>query len=111
MGIQYWADDVLIVDLPPEPEMGEVLDDVLEVLYEKDSCAVLIDFSEVDIVSSSSLSKMLALRRQIWGSRYRIVFCCVDPATEGILVAAGIDECFELADDRFSALTTIEMAG
>ena len=57
MGIQDWSEDVILVDLPQEPEMGDELKTVTEMVRDRGNCEVVIDFSTVDIITSSSLSK------------------------------------------------------
>jgi len=111
MAIQHWSDNIIVVDLPREPEMSEELNGVAGILCERDVRSVIIDFSDVDIVTSSSLSKLLELRNLMadWGRR--LVFCGVAVAIKGVFAVAGLEKEFELVDDRFSALTTIEMVG
>ena len=47
MGIQNWSEDVILVDLPTEPEMGEELVNVTSMARDSGKCDVVIDFSEV----------------------------------------------------------------
>ena len=63
MGIQNWSEDVVLVDLPEEPQMAEELKAVTEIFRDRGNCDVVMDFSDVDIVTSSSLSKLLKLRK------------------------------------------------
>ncbi|GAF99815.1 unnamed protein product, partial [marine sediment metagenome] len=63
MGIQNLPENVVLVDLPQEPEMADELISVTEIVRDRDGCNVVIDFSSVDIVTSSSLSKLLKLRK------------------------------------------------
>jgi hypothetical protein len=44
-----------------------------------------------------------------WGRR--LVFCSVAAAIRGVFAVTGLEGGFELVDDRFIALTTIEMVG
>ncbi len=46
MGIQDWSENVILVDLPQEPEMGDELKTVTEVVRDRGDCDVVIDFSE-----------------------------------------------------------------
>lgn len=41
----------------------------------------------------------------------RLVFCSVAAAIEGVFTVTGLEKGFELVDDRFVALTTVEMVG
>jgi len=109
MGIQDWSEDIVLVDLPPEPEMGDELKTVTGIARDRGDCDVVIDFSEVDIVTSSSLSKLLKLRKLLGDCGHRLVFCSVAAATKGIFTVTGLDGIFELADDKFVALASLQM--
>jgi len=109
MGIQNWSDDVVLVDLPQEPQMGEELKTVTGIVRDRGNCDVVIDFSEVDIVTSSSLSKLLKLRKLLADCGHKLVFCNVAAATRGILTVTGLDGVFELVDDKFVALASLQI--
>ena len=108
MGIQNWSDEVVLVDLPQEPEMGDELKSVTEIVRDRGDCDVVIDFANVDIVTSSSLSKLLKLRKMLADCGHRL-FCSVAAATRGIFTVTGLDGIFELADDKFVALASLQL--
>jgi anti-anti-sigma factor len=109
MGIQDWSEDIILVDLPQEPEMGDELKTVTEIVRERGNCDAVIDFSNVDIVTSSSLSKLLKLRNLLADCSHQLVFCNVAAATRGIFTVTGLDGIFEFADDKFVALASLQM--
>jgi anti-anti-sigma factor len=109
MGIQNWSETIVLVDLPQEPEMGDELKAVTEIIRDRGDCDLVVDFSCVDIVTSSSLSKLLKLRKLVGDCGHRLVFCSVAPATKGIFTVTGLDGVFELADDKFVALASLQM--
>jgi len=109
MGIQNWSDDIILVDLPQEPEMGDELKTVTEMVRDRGNCEVVIDFSSVDIVTSSSLSKLLKLRKLLADCAHRLVFCNVAAATKGIFTVTGLDGVFEIVDDKFVALASLQI--
>ncbi|MDI9432927.1 MAG: STAS domain-containing protein [Sedimentisphaerales bacterium] len=111
MGIQNWSEDIILVDLPQEPELGDELKTVTEVVRDRGDCEVVIDFSDVDIITSSSLSKLLKLRKLVGDCGHRLVFCSVAPATKGIFTITGLDGIFEMVDDKFVALASLQMVG
>ncbi len=111
MGIQNWSEDIVLVDLPQEPELGDELKTVTEVVRDRGDCEVVVDFSEVDIITSSSLSKLLKLRKLVGDCGHRLVFCSVAPATRGIFTITGLDGIFEMVDDKFVALASLQMVG
>lgn len=109
MGIQDWSEEIILVDLPPEPEMGEELETVTRTVRDRGDCDVVVDFSSVDIVTSSSISKLLKLRKLLGDCGHRLIFCSVAAATRGIFTVTGLDGIFELADDKFVALAGLQM--
>jgi anti-anti-sigma factor len=109
MGIQDWSEDVILVDLPQEPEMGDELKTVTEMVRDRGNCEVVIDFSNVDIITSSSLSKLLKLRKLLGDCGHKLIFCNVAAATKGIFTVTGLDGIFEIADDKFVALASLQM--
>jgi anti-anti-sigma factor len=109
MGIQNWSEDIILVDLPQEPDMGEELKTVTGMVRDRGDCEVVIDFSSVDIITSSSISKLLKLRKMLGDCGHRLVFCSVAAATKGIFTVTGIDGIFEFADDKFVALAILQM--
>ena len=111
MGIQNWSDDIILVDLPAEPDLGDELKTVTEMVRDRGDCEVVVDFSKVDIVTSSSLSKLLKLRKLVGDCGHRLVFCSVAPATKGVFMITGLDGIFEIVDDKFVALASLQMVG
>ena len=109
MGIQDWSEEIVLVDLPPEPELSDELKTVTEVVRDRGNCDVVIDFSAVDIVTSSSLSKLLRLRKLLADCGHRLAFCSVAAATKGVFTVTGLEGIFELADDKFIALASLQM--
>ena len=109
MAIQNWSEEIILVDLPTEPEMADELDTVTTTVRDRGDCDVVIDFSRVDIVTSSSISKLLKLRKMLGDCGHRLVFCSVAAATKGIFTVTGLDGIFELADDKFVALASLQM--
>jgi anti-anti-sigma factor len=111
MAIQNWSEDILLVDLPQEPEMGDELKTVISEVRDRGDCDVVIDFSSVDIVTSSSLSKLLKLRKLLGDCGHRLVFCSVAAATKGIFTVTGLEGVFDMSDDKFVALAGLQMVG
>lgn len=109
MGIQNWSDDIILVDLPQEPQLGEELKSVTEVFCDRGDCDIVLDFSDIDIVTSSSLSKLLKLRKLATDCSHKVIFCNVAAATRGIFTVTGLDGVFELVEDKFVALASLQI--
>jgi anti-anti-sigma factor len=108
MGIDHSSHGILTIDLVPEPEMGTELENAINLVRCGGDCDVVVDFSSVDIVTSSSLSKLLKLRKLVGDCGRRLVLCNTVTATRGIFSVTGLDGVFEFADDKSAALASIK---
>lgn len=109
MAIQEWSEQILIVDLPGEPDVCEELNSVLQMVREKDEYNVILDFAAVDIITSSSISALLKLQKLINDNGKRLFFTDVSPATRNIFRVTGIEELFNFISDKFTALASLQM--
>ncbi len=109
MGIQNWSDDVILVDLVPEPDLGDEVVSLTQTVRDRGDCDVVVDFSAIDIITSSSLSKLLKLRKMMTDCGHNLIFCSVAPATKGVFIVTGLDDVFEFVDDKFVALASLQM--
>ena len=109
MGIQDWSENIVLVDLPQEPQLGEELRAVTEIARKRGDCEIVLDFSEIDIITSSSLSKLLKLRKLLGDCDQKMVLCNVAAATKGIFTITGIDSIFDMVDDKFVALASLQL--
>ena len=109
MGIQNWSEDIVLVDLPPEPQTADELKSVTEIVRDRGDCDIVMDFSSVDIVTSSSLSGLLRLRKLMVDCGHKLVFCNIAPATKGIFSVTGLNDVFEIVDDKFVALASLQL--
>ena len=110
MGIQNWSENIVVVDLSPEPQMLDELKSVTEIIRDRGDCDVVIDFSGVDIITSSSISSLLRLGKLLVDCGHQFVFCNVAPATKGIFTITGLYGIFEFVDDKFVALAGLQVA-
>ncbi len=104
MGIEDWSENTILVDLPQEPETGDELKTVTEMVRKRSNCDVVVDFSRLDILTSGTIAKLLALRKALADCGHRLTLCSVSAATKGIFTITGLDHAFEFADDKFGAL-------
>ncbi len=108
MGIQNFSEDVLLVDLPiKEPQIGDELKNLNEIISARSDCDVVVDFSKVEIVTSSNISNLMALRMLLRGRGRQLILCGVSAPTKSVFTIAGLDAVFELASDKDAALAAI----
>jgi len=110
MGIQDWSENVILVTAAPEPDMSDELKAVTEIVQQRNNCSVVIDFSDADIVTSSSLAQLLRLQKILDDHNQRLVLCGTSTRTRGIFEITGLDKVFEFVSDSFTALAGMQMA-
>jgi anti-anti-sigma factor len=111
MGIQNWSDNLLLVNLSKEPDMGEELLTVISMITEQHDLDVVVDFADVDIITSSSVAKLLKLRKVTYDNGRKLIFSSVRPKTKSIFNITGLDNVFDFVNDQFLALASVQMAG
>ena len=104
MEIKAWSDETVVINLAREPAMGDDLAAVAEIVRNRQDCDVIIDFSDVDIITSSSLSMLLKLRKLLMKYGRRLALCNVKAATRGIFAVTGLAGVFEVIDDKSAVL-------
>ncbi len=111
MAIQHWSDEIIIVDLSDEPEMSAELKSLSDFLAEKENYNVVLDCAGVCEITPANLSKLLKLHQLTAQVGRRLVFCNIEPSAEDVLSVTGLADVFDLTDDKFAALATLEMIG
>lgn len=109
MGIQDWSENVISVDLRAEPETRNQIEEVIHQVRDKGDCGVVMDFTKVTILTSTSLAALLRLRKLLTDCGQRLVLCSVGSATKGVISVTGLDGVFEIVDDKFAALAQVEV--
>jgi anti-anti-sigma regulatory factor len=108
MGIQKWSDNIILINLAAEPQMGEELQTVTGMVTEKGDYDVVVDFADIDIVTSSSIAKLLKLRKVLKDCDHRLLFSTIKPQTMSIFAVTGLENVFEFVDDQFVALASLQ---
>ncbi|MCE5340660.1 MAG: STAS domain-containing protein [Planctomycetaceae bacterium] len=109
MGIQEWSEKVLLVTIAPEPDMCDELKTITDMVRQRKGCRVVIDFSEVDIVTSSSLAQLLRLQKMLDDNGQQFIACGMSKRTMSIFSVTGLDKVFEFAEDKFTALAGMQI--
>ena len=108
MGIQSLSENVLGVELPSkEPDIADELKAVNETVNNRPDCDVIIDFSAVEVMTSSSISNLLILRNLMAEHGRRLILCNVAVVTKCIFTVAGLNSIFEFANDQPAALAAV----
>ena len=109
MAIQNLSEDFILVALPVEPQIIiRELKLVNEIVSNKGGCDVVIDFSNVEMLTSSGISNLMILRGLLREQGRQLTLCGASPTVKGIFMIAGIDKVFEFVDDKHAALASIQ---
>ncbi len=111
MGIQDWSDKVVLVTAAAEPDMSDELKTVTQIVRHRNDCSVVIDFSDAELVTSSSLAQLLRLQKVLDDHNQQLVLCGICPRTKGIFEVTGLNNVFEFVEDKFTALAGMQLAG
>lgn len=111
MSIQHPPEHLIVVELPfRELDITDELKRVNETISHNPDCDVIIDFSKVEVVTSSSISNLLILRGMLTEQGRRLVLCKVAVITKCVFKVAGLDEVFEFAKDKPTAVAAAQNA-
>jgi len=108
MGIENLSKGV-VVTLPVESEVVvRELKNVNQMVSSGDGCDVVIDFSNVEILNSSSISNLMILRELLHECGHQLILCSVSPSIMSVFTVAGLDGVFEFVDDKQTALAATQ---
>jgi len=110
LGVQYWSDDSILVNLPWRLQEHDELQRVVE-MVQKRSRNVVVDFSSVGAAGGATLTRLLELRQLLQDRGRKLVLCSVAPATRGVFTITRLDEVFDFVKDKFAALAHLQVLG
>jgi anti-anti-sigma regulatory factor len=107
MGIQNFSEGVLLITLPEQPQQADDLEAVNRMLSAIVDRDVVIDFSEVQMLTSETICGLMILDRLLRGSGHRLILCSVPSVIKQIFVRTGLLTVFEFAGNPLAALGDI----
>lgn len=107
MAVQQWNEDTLVVKLTDDPVMSEEMAEVTMRLDEADRDVVL-DFSDLALLTSSGIAKLLRLRKRMIVAGRKLLLCSLQDRVWSVFLVTGLDSIFVFAEDVSEALTRIQ---
>ncbi|UCE48742.1 MAG: STAS domain-containing protein [Phycisphaerales bacterium] len=107
MGIRFISDDILLVSLPAQPQQSDEFEMLNGMLSEKIDHDIVMDFTEVEMLTSESICGLLILAKLLAGAGHEFVLCSVPPAINDIFNRTGLLSVFEFADTEADAVTHV----
>jgi anti-anti-sigma factor len=111
MSVYRWSQDVIVVELPELLQRHDELQTVIRMLRQGSPCDVVVDFSRVQVVGGAWLARLLRIQKLVNECGRKLTLCGVAPAIRGIFAIVRLDDVFEFAEDRFTALASPQLVG
>lgn len=83
--------------------LGEQL---LDLVKESDTKKLLLDFHNVEYMSSAVLGMLVALNKQVKAAGGKLVLCGIAPQIREVFAITNLDKLFVIRDDEQAALQT-----
>jgi len=100
MAIENLTKNSMLVRLAKEPHFSEELERVSRIICEGAECDVVLDFSDVGVMTSSSICGLLTLRSLLKDRDRNLIFCNAGFLTRCIFRVVGLDKVFIFADSK-----------
>ena len=107
MPIENLCEDVLLVILPNQPQGADELDVVNKMFGDTVDRDVIVDLSDVQVLTSGTICGLIILDRLLKGARHQLVLFDVPSAVKKVFVRTGLLTVFEFANDEVAALEQV----
>jgi anti-sigma B factor antagonist len=92
-----------------ERTVREIADQIAEALPNDGSpIRLVVDFSDVSLISSTFLSKLILLQRRVDGSRGKMRLCEMTPMIQQVFRTSNLDRLFKIDRDQRSAIDSFQ---
>jgi len=108
MGIQSLSEEVLLIELPREPQTTGELDLTTRLINSKTSRHVIVDFSAVEIMPSGTIGSLMMLKRAAGSIDHQLVLCSVSAGIQAIFRRVGLQALFQFATDKLAAIEMLD---
>jgi len=109
MTIQNWSDEIIVAEMADDPQFADEMAALAEMLAGK-GANVVLNLGTVSYINSSSISRLLRLRKQMLASGKRLIICGANDQVAGVFVVTGLDKIFEFTNDVATALAKLQLA-
>jgi len=111
MTIHNLSQNVVLVELHREPRLSDDVKTAMDIAHDRGDCDLILDFSDVDIMTSSSLAQLLRMRQMMLDCGHRLILCGVNSFTRSAFKVTGLEGIFELVDDKAAASAELQVVG
>jgi anti-anti-sigma factor len=108
MPVEKWSDSVALVRLADNPNVGDDLN-ALDAAIQQKRLDAVVDFSGVRMLNSTSLAKLIKIRRQMNAAESRLILVGVNDNVWGAFLVTNLDKLFDFMDDVPTALAALQI--
>jgi anti-anti-sigma factor len=101
------AGDITVFSVRGEPDLGNELQAITEMVAGEVNSNVIVNFVCVDIIRSLNLTKLLELRQALVARGRQLVLCNIHPLTQSVMEITDFDSVFAIAADKQAAIAVI----
>jgi len=107
MGVQRWNEETFVVRVGDDPELSDDMTEVGRCLGNA-CCDVVLDLTELTLLTSGGLSRLLRLRKGVVERGRRLVLCAAGDGVWSVFLATGLDAVFEFTETVAEALARLQ---
>ena len=112
ISIAYNADVVVITfadeKILDEIEIRAVEESINSVVKQKPSIKLVLDFCNVQFLSSSVLGTLIRLSKRVYEGKGQLRFCCINPKIYEIFTITRLDKVFDISESLDEAMASFE---
>ncbi|TFG47679.1 MAG: hypothetical protein E4H40_06025 [Candidatus Brocadiia bacterium] len=97
-----------MVTLPENSNINKTLEEVNQLLLGGRETDVIIDFSRIEVITSSTISNLCILRDLVNKCDRKLVLCHLSMPTKCEFRVMGIEDMFTFAEDKYSAINLLQ---
>ena len=110
MPVEKWSDNVIVVRLADDPHLADDLDSLDAAVAQRNGqLSAVVDFTGVRAVNSSTLGRMIKLRRQMNSGNGRLILCGMNDQVWGAFLVTNLDKLFDVSDGVATALARLQL--
>lgn len=107
MIIEQVDDSLIYVTLPRTPNVNRELEPVNDMIITGHLCNVILDFTLVDVITSSSISTLLILQNLLKENGRQLILCNVSFLTKCEFTTVGLSHFFRFVENKSAALKAL----
>jgi anti-anti-sigma regulatory factor len=108
MATSNLTEQVFLIALPNRPQASSEIERATRKITAQTPRHVIIDFSQVEIISSSTISELLIIESHLHELNRKLVLCCLPEKIQALLVSVGLQSLFLVANDSLEAFEMLE---